>query len=90
MDNGSGRIECRAHVCHGFEFPIFDRNMLRRILRRSTAGRHNGGDRLALPADPVDRRSVAARRARVVWEALEFPPHHFTPPTCFELHGAAL
>ena len=71
MDDGCRRIERGAHVRYRIELLIIDRDMLRGVLGRSAAGRHDGRDRFALPADAVDRDSVLRRG----FEALQMREH---------------
>ena len=62
MNDRRRRIERGAHIRHRFQLLILDRNVLGRILGRRAAGRHNGRDRLALPAHAIDRRWRFAAR----------------------------
>ena len=59
---GRRRIERGAHVRHRLQLLILDRDMLRGILGHGAAGRHDGRDRLALPADAIDRDGAVAAR----------------------------
>ena len=71
MDHRRCRIERGAHVRHGIEFLILDRDMLGGVLGRGAAGRHDGRDRFALPADAIDRDG-ALRRG---FQALQMREH---------------
>ena len=62
MDHRRRRIERGAHVGHRVEFFIFDRDDFGRIFRDRAARRHDGGDRLALPADTVNGDGAVAAR----------------------------
>ena len=61
MDDRGLWIERRAHIRHRRQFPVFNPDDLSRILRRGAAGPYDGGDGLALPADPVDRDRMLRR-----------------------------
>ena len=71
MNDGRRRIERRAHIGHGLQFLILHRHMLRGVLCRRAAGRHDGRHRLALPADAID----SDRRLRRGFQALEMREH---------------
>jgi hypothetical protein len=61
MNHRRCRVQRRAHVRHRLEFLIFDHNDVGTVLSRSTAGRHDGRDSFALPADVVDRDRALRR-----------------------------
>ena len=62
MNDRGFRIERGAHVRHRFQFLIVDRNQFGGVLGNRAAGRHDRGDRLALPADMIDRDRALRRR----------------------------
>ena len=61
MNHRRCRIERGAHVRDGLELFIFDRDVFRGVLGDGAAGRHDGRDRFALPAHPVDRDRMLRR-----------------------------
>ena len=71
MNDRRFRIERGAHVRHRIQFLVFDRDEFRRVLGDGAAGRHDGRDGLALPADAVDRDRMLRRR----FEALQMREH---------------
>jgi hypothetical protein len=58
MDDRRGRIERGAHIRYRFQLLVLHRDELGRILGHGAAGRHNGRNRLALPANAIDRERV--------------------------------
>ena len=64
MNHRRLRIERGAHVRHRFQFLILDRDEFRRVLGHGAAGRHDGSDGFALPADAIDRDGMLRRRFR--------------------------
>ncbi len=71
MNDRGFRIERGAHVRHGVQFLVFNRDDFRRVLCDGAAGRHDGRDGFALPADTVDRDRMLRRR----FEALQVRQH---------------
>ena len=68
---GVCRIERGAHVRHRIQLLVFNRDDFRGILGHGAAGRHDGGDGLALPADAIDRDGMLRRG----FEALQMREH---------------
>ena len=71
MNNRRLRIERGAHVRHRLEFFIFDAHGFGGVLGNGAAGRHDGRDGFALPADAIDRDRMLRRR----FEALQMREH---------------
>ncbi len=71
MNHRRFRIERGAHVRHRFQFLVFNGDEFGGVLGDGAAGRHDGRDRLALPADAIDRDRVLRRR----FEALQMREH---------------
>jgi hypothetical protein len=61
VDHRCSRIKRGAHVRYRIEFFIFDRNMLRGVLRLGAAAGHHGRNRFALPADAINRDRTLGR-----------------------------
>ena len=61
MNHRRGRIERGAHVRYRLQLLVLDRDDFRGVLRHGAAGRHDGGDGFALPADAIDRNGVLRR-----------------------------
>ena len=71
MNHRGCRIERGAHVRHRFQFLVVNPDDFRGVLRHGAAGRHDGGDGFALPADAIDRKGVLGRG----FEALQVREH---------------
>ena len=65
------RIKRSAHVRHRFQFLVFNPHEFGCVLGHRATGCHDGGDGLALPADPIDRDRMLRRRL----EALQMREH---------------
>ena len=61
VDDRRFRIERGAHVGHRIQFAVFNRDDFRGVFRYRTAGRHDRGNGLALPAHMVDRDRMLGR-----------------------------
>ena len=71
MNDRRFRIERGAHVRHRFQLFVFDRDDFGGVLRDRPAGRHDGRDRFALPADAIDRDRMLRRG----FQALQMREH---------------
>jgi hypothetical protein len=65
------RIERRAHIRDRLQLLVFNRDHFRRILSDGAAVRHDGRDRLAMPAGTLDSDGVLRRR----FETLQMREH---------------
>ena len=62
MNHRRFRIQRCAHVGHRLQFAVLDRDDFGSVLGGGATGRHDGRDRLALPADKVGRdRALGSR-----------------------------
>ena len=65
------RIKRGAHVRNRRQFLVFNPHEFGRVLGHGATGGDDGGDGLALPADPIDRDRMLRRR----FEALQMRKH---------------